>query len=231
MNIKKSFAVVLLLGMSTLSQAVDPFFNSDLQFAGVQPQSDPLNNNLTLDHPIGSCYGGGIVFYVSPINSSDSDQHGLIAALEDDTANCTGANNTCYWDKNAVVTTVITSTPFFTGLDNTTSIVKLGNIGTEAANAANSHVTEDDNCRTCTNWYLPAQNELTILSAQASANQLSFWGNCNGNPLMANGNVYWSSSQLMGTPSGAWSLLSVGVGYVGINPTATALRVRAIRAF
>ena len=208
---------------------MDPFFNAGLQFAGVEPQSDLINKDSTFNHPVGSCYGGGVVFYVT--KTASSEQHGLIAALDDDTSNCTGENNTCYWDKNAVVTTVVTSTSFFSGLENTNKLVKLGNTGTEAANAASNHTAELGDCLTCTNWYLPAQDELITLSAQVGVNPATFWTKCLGTPLVGNGSGYWSSSQLIGTPTGVWSLLTVGVGYVGVNPTASTLRVRAIRAF
>ena len=173
-------------------------------------------------HPVGSCYGGGVVFYVT-----SGGQHGLIAALSD-------AASPLAWDTTGLAV-VTTQAQYFTGLANTTTILNTSTAGSFPAAAAASSYATAETCSTCTVWYLPAQEELSTLYSQANFSGASLWTNCAGTAPSA---IYWSSTQVNGTPVGVikvWTVDFTATGDAGkvVAPpnTMATEAVRAIRAF
>lgn len=195
----------------------------DKQFAQIQTQIDQIKNNPAVAHPVGSCYGGGVVFYVNTTPNAPAGQRGLIAALAD------VSGGPFYWDTTFNTGTVIApGTVYFTGAANTAAITAQANPKRfEAANAAYTYNGGGFN-----DWYLPAQDELMTMYTQAHYSGASFWTQCGGTPPDNSGSFpasyYWSSSQVgLGV---AWNVV-FGTGVVYDVQTSNQLEVRAVRAF
>lgn len=215
------------------------------QVAGVQSQIDTINSNPANAHPVGSCYGGGVVFYVNPDTTAPVGQQGLIVALTNANGTTTGSDPlitgciagspvTCRWDTTVGTAVAQTSPLYFTGVANTAAIVGTTTVGTfsaaEAARAYNNYNPPSaiTGCTgTTCNWALPSQDELATLYFQSN-NMANFWTNasCTGTPLAAN--AYWSSTQVGAFT--AWAV-NFGDGFVGGAVTTTTFPVRAVRAF
>ncbi len=190
-----------------------------------------------LAHPVGSCYGGGVVFYVNKEPNPPAGQQGLIAALND------VYPGTLAWDGAAPpadATYVRTASSYFTGLDNTHRILNTvnnyPNPGDKTWPAAQyaSQYTTSETCPTCTAWYLPSQDELATLYFQ-SVNFKNFWNNASCVGTAPDG-TYWSSSQLSQSRKTAMQLymawqVTFNSGLVINTPTFGGAEVRAIRAF
>lgn len=187
------------------------------------------NPSLTsvIPHPVGSCYGGGVVFYVNKEPNSPAGQQGLIAALQD------VPDVQLNWDPSGGTEVVGTSASYFTGQNNTANILNTvndtpnpGNKTWPAAQAASAYTTSDT-CPTCTAWYLPSQGELATLYFQ-STNFKSFWTNpgCTGTP--PNPELYWTSTQFESNT--AW-YVDFNSGRVLYYPTVGPFSVRTVRAF
>lgn len=215
-----SIAPICLAAVCASTQYVDS------EFAGIQSQINAINSNPAVAHPVGSCYGDGIVFYTNTTSSAAIGQHGLIVKLVDSTTDCTGVQGSCVW-ANPAPGAVTTSPGYFTGQTNTNTITATY-LQTEAANAAYDNTSADD-CPTCTNWYLPSQYELYSVYAQARLNGAAFWTDCGGTAPLTD-IPYWSSSQVPGLPAFAW-LVDFDNGLAGGVNSASARRVRAVRAF
>ena len=175
-----------------------------------------INSSTAIAHPVGSCYGGGVVFYVNTTPNAPVGQQGLIAALTD------VSNATYLWNTNP--SSINTATALFTGASNTAIILQSpdGQAGnTQAAIAANGY-TEG----TYHDWYLPSQSELSQLQIQLNTTSTLFTKCTGTNPSSAN--QYWSSSRY--DTDNAW-YISFGNGVVYVNPVNTSYLVRAIRAF
>lgn len=177
-------------------------------------------------HPVGSCYGGGVVYYVNPAPDAPVGQRGLIAAPTD-------ASTSARWFTGSATTSLIsTSSLYFTGLANTNQILNgliiITPDNAQAATAANTYTSTPIDCPNgaCTNWYLPSQDELATLYFQSS-NIAGFGTNCSGYVAPA-ADGYWSSTQ--GNILIAW-FVQFSNGVIGGNPLNLAYRVRAVRAF
>ena len=172
--------------------------------------------------PVGSCYGGGIVFYLNKAPHAPVGQRGLVVALED-----AGNSDYHYWSLST--TEVSTSVLFFTGESNTQNILNTlpkNDQSLTAAEAADAYNTTDTS-PPFTRWYLPSRDELALLYLQAN-NYKNFWSNpnCMGNPLIQE--TYWSSTQH--DPVTAW-YVDFSDGRVIQYPTPGPARIRAVRAF
>ena len=214
-------AVVLSLVVPT-SMAANPASTAyvDKQFAGIQAQIDAINANTGVAHPVGSCYGGGVVFYVNTDPNAPVGQRGLIAALSD-----AGSSTTYPWDATgAVSSTAATATAYFTGSSNTQTLISYNPSVTQAAWAAYNYSGGSE-----IGWYLPAQDELMTMYTQWNSKP-SLFTSCGGTSPSAAGPRYWSSSQVAGAPAFAW-LVSFDNGFVVNILTSNAYLVRAVRAF
>ena len=185
-----------------------------------------LANSNQLDsstYSVGSCYEGvGVVFYVNPTPNAPAGNRGLVVALNDTHDNCTGPNNTCFWDKkgSTVHGKKALAMHYFTGADNTSELVALGSAHTEAANAANAYGS---------GWYLPAQDELATLYYQ-SHNIANFGAACGYIEPLTTGTAYWTSSQISFAPGYVWAVY-FDTGFIDNYVTRTSFLVRPILAF
>jgi hypothetical protein len=191
-------------------------------------------NTNAVTHPVGSCYGGGVVFYVDTSSQAVPGRQGLIAALDDAELSSVSL---LPWDVTNSSFTVFTDSKYFTGNANTDSILTTIGSNAQAAQAAfayNTVVTET--CSTCSKWYLPSQDELMTLFTQADSTP-SIWTNtnCVGDaPIQTN---YWSSTQVYQTPTSnaLWVAFNLASGMfngaVAGAPTNTTYAVRAIKSF
>lgn len=176
-----------------------------------------INNNPAVAHPVGSCYGGGVVFYVNTTPGAPVGQRGLIAALQD-----IGSASGQAWYAGSLAY-VGTSINLFTGRQNTDLIIAQPAGNTSAAYLANTYtdgVYHD--------WYLPAANELEQLSMESNFNA-NLFTTCSGGAPLSTANSYWSSSQYTGAGNQAWFVNLNGVVYPDNYPSP--YLVRAIRAF
>jgi hypothetical protein len=98
-------------------------------------------------HFVGEKFGGGIIFYLFP--DSVEGQHGLIVSLDD-------ISTSASW--GLYLTNVPNCESFWNGKANTTAIVAIGGLASEAAGLCDAYSNEgfDD-------WYLPAFDELSLL--------------------------------------------------------------------
>ena len=180
-------------------------------------------------HPVGSCYGGGVVYYVNT-SSPGAQQHGLIASPTD-----ANAGNNAAWVSRGILTTIIASgSTYFTGEANTNLILDAINpnisLSFPAAIAAVEYNVPGDSCPACTGWYLPSQEELVTLYAQATSSialgNANFWANCKGtSPQSQN---YWSSTQRVSNT--AWYVFFQD-GSTTSQSITRSYYVRSVRAF
>ena len=216
---KQGIFVVLLIAVST---AFASLWNESAFFLA-QGEMAKKKKEQAFSRSVGSCHGGGVVFYVNTNQDAPSGQHGLIVALADATTGCASPTGTCEWDTNGYTPKIIAPhTDYFTGAKNTKEILKaLGSSRAQAAYAASQYRGGG-----YADWYLPAQKELMMLYTQLSSKGDSFWTRCGGSAPAAGS--YWSSTQV-GT-SVAWGIAFVN-GNVPYGVTTSTLGVRAVRAF
>lgn len=217
---KKSICALLSLSASVcMAHVPATIADVDAAAAVLQTQVNTLNAIPAVAHPVGSCYGGGVVYYVNPDANAPTGERGLIVSLTD-------AAGTYEWGPNPTAPEINTSAEYFTGLQNTTTIVEASSTRSfPAANAANAY-TSTQTCDTCTPWYLPAQDELATLYFQ-STNVTNFGVACGGYTAPAAAG-YWSSTQV--APSSAW-FVGFDFGFVTTAGLTNAFRVRPVRAF
>jgi len=132
---------------------------------------------------VGDTYGGGIVAHIFIFGDPDyveGEQHGLIAAVKDQST-----NDGIQWC-NDFATTGATGTAIGTGQANTTAIVTIQGAGNYAAQLCND-LTEggyDD-------WFLPSKDELYKLYLNKAA--IGSFSESGG--VGSTDNIYWSSSE------------------------------------
>lgn len=196
------------------------------QINTLQTQINTLKTIPAVAHPVGSCYGGGVVYYASSDANAPAGQRGLIAAPTDALS-----STTMQWQSGG--STTVTPTPqktYFTGEANTNAIRSAIGIF-PAASAANSYTVDGDTCTACTSWYLPSQDELATLYAQSTSSialgDTTFWSACGGSTPGAVS--YWSSTQ--GTLSSQAFSVNFLTGIVTTSTNSSNFRVRAVRAF
>ena len=174
-----------------------------------------INSNPGVAHPVGSCYGGGVVFYVNTTPGAPVGTQGLIAALGD-------LSSTSSW-YTGNISTIVTSINLFTGASNTDAIVNQTYGNTSAAYQAKNYTDGVYH-----NWYLPSANEIAVLASLNNFNT-SLFTHCGGTAL-SSGNSYWSSSQYSDNSNQAFFMNLNGDVYPAddFNPQ---YLIRAIRAF
>jgi hypothetical protein len=213
------------LSCNTFAAPTPTPFATKAELAAVQANIAALQNQLPAPHVIGETYGGGKVFYVD-----DSGQHGLIAALADQSVGIRWYNGTVRY--TGTINDI--NDGLYAGAMNTALIVSTqisdNKNGNFAAKVAADYSVQEDGASPCTgaaaeicngDWYLPSKAELNLLYQQK--NVVGGFAS----------NAYWSSTEKgTGINGGdyAWGQ-SFGNGnqdYVTKNRT---LRVRAVRAF
>lgn len=222
---KKSICVLLSLSAS-VSLAAKPASTADVDAAAarLQTQIDVLKSIPAVAHPVGSCYGGGVVYYVNSDANAPAGQRGLIAAPTD-------ASSGAVWEQGGT-TSITTLKTYFTGESNTNTILATSPGTFPAATAAKDYTVAGDTCAECTSWYLPSQNELATLYAQSTSSialgDTNFWSACGGMTPVST--IYWSSTQNDASTAFFVNFLS---GFVITAPTGgtSSFRVRAVRAF
>ena len=167
-----------------------------------------------VSHPVGSCYGGGVVFYVNTTPNAPEGQRGLIAALSD-----ANGGNTIAWPCSSSINTSIN---LFEGATNTDNIL----VALPSTNSA-AFVARTYNGAGYNDWYFPTISELGVMGMEYNFNPKLFQ-NCQGTGLSIN-NSYWSSSQYADNSAQAWYMNLNGVNYP--NDKDISYLVRAIRAF
>ncbi len=184
-------------------------------------------NQPAIAHPVGSCYGGGVVFYLNKAPNPPAGQRGLIAALDD------VPDTQIPWDLSGGTAVVGTSAAYFSGQNNTVNILSTvndvpnrGDKTWPAAQAASQYTTTET-CPTCTPWYLPSQAELTTLYLESS-NLKTFWTNPGCTGRAPKPTLYWSSTQYGSNV--AW-YVDFDSGRVLFYPTVGPFEVRSVRAF
>ncbi len=158
---------------------------------------------------IGDSYGGGIVAYILEEGDPGYDagvQHGLIAAIADQ------SSATIQWYNGSYVETGATGTAIGTGQANTTAIVTVQGAGSYAAQLCN-----DLTAGGYTDWFLPSKDELNKLYI----NKVAIGGFADA--------YYWSSSE--NNANIAW-YQDFNYGYqLNYYFKYNTFRVRAVRAF
>ena len=152
-----------------------PATQAECKVQNIQPQ--PTAPDSDLPHPVGSCYGGGVVFYTN-------GPHGLIAALK----NASVGGPRYAWDSTNH-NVAITDRVLFSGKTNTTNIIAAEG-GADTAQAARAAASYNGNGYT--DWYLPARDELTLLYLKTYETSASFWSHCGGSSPGIT--TYWSST-------------------------------------
>ena len=163
---------------------------------------------------IGDIYGGGKVAYIFEDGDTgyvSGEQHGLIAATEDQSTGITWA--ILSYQETAVTGTLLT---IGTGSANTDKIIDQNGVGiTYAAGLARAYSGGGYN-----DWFLPSKDELNKLYLNRGA-----IGGFDENLV-----TFWSSSE--SDVSSAWSQnLSSGSSFDYYPKSYSGLRVRAVRAF
>ena len=164
-----------------------------------------LETGVPFAPAIGDLYGGGIIFYVD-----STGQHGLIAALADQS---TGAT----WYNGSYVLTGATGEAVGTGDDNTNLILDKQGFGTYAAAIARLYNGGEYN-----DWYLPSIDELKLI-----------YDNLHNIVLFGNG-YYWSSTEIELYNAYCYSFAATEdpeLGRMIIEHKSRSYFVRAIRAF
>lgn len=129
---------------------------------------DDNDNNLTFS--TGEHHGGGIIFYLD-----DTDKHGLIAAL----SNQTSSENIAWGCEGTFISG--TSNAIGTGQANTTAIVN----GCPTAGIA-ARLCDQLELNGFSDWFLPSKDELNLMYQNLHVQGLGDFSNF----------LYWSSSQV-----------------------------------
>ncbi|MDB9721297.1 DUF1566 domain-containing protein, partial [Winogradskyella sp.] len=160
---------------------------------------------------IGDFVGGGVVFWVDPVDNSK----GLVSSIEDQ-------SNDIQWYNGSSLTTGATGTAVETGASNTDAIIAIQG-ATETNYAAG--IARAYNGGGFTDWFLPSKDELKQMSL--NRNTINNSATTNGGVSFGGGSSsYWSSTE---TGSSAWALF-FGNAHQQPFSKSTTRRVRAVRA-
>jgi len=182
------------------------------------------NGSSVPTHRVGDYFGGGIIFDVDT-----SGQHGLIAALADQSAGVTWSNSNVNYRLTGT-----SGDELGAGAMNTTLIIAT-QIGVNptvnfAAKMAADYSVQADGTSACTgsasetcygDWYLPSKYELSLMYNRIGQGTP-------GNAGAFADTFYWSSTE--NTNTLAWNQF-FGNGLQGVSDKFFALGVRAVRAF
>ena len=190
-TIKTPLAVILLLAISCKKENIN-----------VQSPTVKQSTYKTLTFTIGQHYGGGIIFHID-----STGQHGLIAAVKDQSAGI-------QWYNGTYTTTGAIETALGTGKANTKKIItSQGRPGKYAATKCANYQGNG-----FADWFLPSKDELSELYTQRAV----VGGFAGGN--------YWSSSETATSALSAYNL-DFFDGSWHNNFKNTLHSVRAVRAF
>ena len=144
---------------------------------------------------IGDSYGGGIVAYILEEGDPGYDagvQHGLIAAIADQ------SSATIQWYNGSYVETGATGTAIGTGQANTTAIVTVQGAGSYAAQFCNNLTVGGYN-----DWFLPSKDELNKLYLNRVAiggfADLGYWSSSEWSTSWCNACYAWGQYFLTGS--------------------------------
>lgn len=195
-TIKTGAAAIMLLLAASCTK--------DINHPPVANQSTDNQSTQRLSFTIGQSYGGGKIFYID-----NTGQHGLIAALADQTP----ANSGVSWYNGTYVVTGATHAGIGSGAKNTKLIIAAqGKTGSYAALLCKQYHGGG-----FTDWYLPSKNELNALYKKR---------NIIGGFQETD---YWSSTE--SDMNNAGDQVFQSIGYQFNDDKSFTLRVRAIRAF
>jgi hypothetical protein len=169
---------------------------------------EELAGNSGTTHYIGENYGGGIVFYVY-----DAGQHGLIAAVENQ-------SDGIQWYNGTFRKTVTSGDGLNAGAMNTTLIAAVQINDNQAGNFAAKICTDysvTDGGITYGDWYLPSKYELNLIYLQRAVVPGLVFG------------AYWSSTEHL--TNYAWYQFLDDSGYQNNTFKDQTNHVRSIRAF
>lgn len=170
------------------------------------PMFVPPSAPITPTFSVGQSKFGGVIFYVD-----ESGQHGLVAALSD--------QSSATWYNGNYKNTLAIRSGIYSGFNNTERINTEQGAGTYAASIATQN-----NSGGFGDWYLPSKDEMTKMFQQIAVI-----------PAITNGANYWSSTEESvsnpeNTSLNAYQvILSSGVS--SLQTKNTTARVRAIRRF
>ena len=238
----KRIGIGILMGTATVlsANAANPASTDYVNkaFALIQQQIDAIQRNPKNTLKLGQSYGGGTIIY---LDNSKIPYRGLIAAPTDviSVPICGSSGDLCFWDTDshesipqAKGILIFDGGPL--GNNNTQDILTaIGNTRAQAAFAATSYTSAgDETCTTttisCTEWYLPSVNELSLLYV---------FGGLLGEGVLTGFTTsgypyYWSSTQTTSPDdTDAWDMAFDATGTHGLTGKSTAVRVRAVRAF
>lgn len=155
---------------------------------------------------IGQSKFGGVVFYVD-----ESGQHGLVAALSD--------QSSATWYNGNYKNTLAIRSGIYSGFNNTERINTEQGAGTYAASIATQN-----NSGGFGDWYLPSKDEMTKMFQQIAVI-----------PAITAGANYWSSTEESVSNAESTSLNAYQVilssGVSSLQTKSNSARVRAIRRF
>jgi hypothetical protein len=167
------------------------------------PPSAPVTPAFT----VGQSKFGGVIFYVD-----ESGQHGLVAALSDQSASTT-------WFNGNYINTLALRNGIYSGFNNTERINTSQGAGVYAASIASQA-----NNGGFGDWYLPSKDELTKMYQQIAVI-----------PSLNTTAAYWSSTEELApnietTSLNAYQIL-FNTGTTSLSSKDTNAKVRAIRRF
>ena len=167
---------------------------------------------------VGDFYQGGVVFYLFEAGDAGyvaGETHGLIAAVQDQSAGIT-------WHNGTYVTTGATDTAVGTGSANTDTIIAAqGTADTHAAGLARAYLGGG-----YSDWFLPSKDELNKMYENMAT--INSTAGANGGSNFSSTH-YWSSTENL--PSTAWLQTFENGGQVDGLKEYDGGPVRAIRAF
>lgn len=161
---------------------------------------------VTPTFSVGQSKFGGIIFYVD-----DSGQHGLVAALAD--------QSSAAWYNGNFINTLAIRSGIYSGFHNTERINTVQGVGTYAASIATQNSSGGFG-----DWYLPSKDEMTKMFQQIAVI-----------PAITAGANYWSSteesiSNPANTSLNAYQVI-LSSGVTSLQIKSATVRVRAIRRF
>jgi hypothetical protein len=173
----------------------------------------PSGSGAGFTHWVGESFGGGVVFHV--FKDALGEEHGLICSLTD-------LSTLAQW--GLYETDVPNCESTWNGAANTAAIMASGVEAGSAAQLCDAYENGG-----FTDWYLPAIDELNLMSnAKYNVNR-SLSQIAGAAPFDLNAYpAYWSSSE--GSSNGAWPFIFYG-GYTNSSDKYETYYVRAVRAF
>ncbi len=170
------------------------------------PMFVPPSAPVTPAFSVGQSKFGGVIFYVD-----ESGQHGLVAALSD--------QSSAAWYNGNYINTLAIRNGIYSGFNNTERINTEQGAGTYAASIA-----VQNNSGGFGDWYLPSKDEMAKMYLQVAVI-----------PAITGGANYWSSTEESVSNPESTSLnayqVIISTGAASLQLKSGTARVRAIRRF